>query len=423
MFGVLLAVVLGVVLYAIVSRWTTGLEGKRALLALTGGYVLRLILQTFLRDIPFFSHGVGGDNETYEHWARAIVLIWEHSGFEYITQEQFWQLGQTSLPSNLFALVYWANGGPTRVGCTALVAFAACLTCFNLYKLALEFGAEEGMAVRVLVLLLFGPAFLMYTSEMYKDGLVAFFVVGALGSAFRLSRKFSLLHVAIGVISLLALWQVRYYLGFVTVGRLLVGLSGLTSRSSDRPVMASLLFVAVGLFLTSYTSMLDSATDSIGATFDIGTSREAIDEKAAGGSGVLFDDGGSPFGALHLKTAYMLLAPFPWQTGTIGLQIGKIDALVWYYLLYHAIVAGRRLFREDRQLLLMFLVFLVPTSLMYAVGMSNVGLAVRQRIPIVLFGGMLAAMSLRRKAIASEEGVAEADQEAAEPGLATGERA
>ena len=423
MFGVLLAVVLGVVLYAIVSRWTTGLEGKRALLALTGGYVLRLILQTFLRDIPFFSHGVGGDNETYEHWARAIVLIWEHSGFEYITQEQFWQLGQTSLPSNLFALVYWANGGPTRVGCTALVAFAACLTCFNLYKLALEFGAEEGMAVRVLVLLLFGPAFLMYTSEMYKDGLVAFFVVGALGSAFRLSRKFSLLHVAIGVISLLALWQVRYYLVFVTVGPLLVGLSGLTSRSSVRPVMASLLFVAVGLFLTSYTSMLDSATDSIGATFDIGTSREAIDEKAAGGSGVLFDDGGSPFGALHLKTAYMLLAPFPWQTGTIGLQIGKIDALVWYYLLYHAIVAGRRLFREDRQLLLMFLVFLVPTSLMYAVGMSNVGLAVRQRIPIVLFGGMLAAMSLRRKAIASEEGVAEADQEAAEPGLATGERA
>src|SRR5262249_16691103 len=158
---------LGATIYSVVARWTASPQKNRVLVVITFGYLVRLTLQTFVRNLPLFSHGVGGDHETYEKWAKAIVLIWEHSGFEYITETQPWQLGQTSLPSNVFALIFWANGEPTRLGCTAVVAFAACLTCFNLHELALELGADSKSALRVLVLTLFGPAFLMYTSDTY----------------------------------------------------------------------------------------------------------------------------------------------------------------------------------------------------------------------------------------------------------------
>jgi hypothetical protein len=416
MFGVLLAILLGALLYGVVAMWTpasTSAAKNRVLGIVMGGYGIRMLLQSFLRDIPLFSHGIGGDNQAYEKWAKAIVAIWEHGHFEYITKDVFWQIGDTSLPPNLFALVFWANGEPTRVGCSALVAFAACMTCWNLYTLAVEHGATEAFGARILALLVFGPAFLMYTSDMYKDGLVAFFVVGALGSAFRLANKISLVHVVIGVLSLVALWFVRYYLIFVTMGPLLVGIAGLKSKSSARPLLAALLILAGAAFLLSYTGALERATETFDRTFAVGTSAEATQERVEGGSGVVFDDGGSPFGALHLKIAYTLMAPFPWQSGSIGLQLGKLDAFVWYYILFLAIKAGRHLYVTDRRLLIMFLVFLLPTTLLYALGMANIGLTVRERMPIVLFAGALAALSERR-VMATDEGddeVAEADGE------------
>ncbi len=405
MFGVLLALALGVALYVIITRVSRAGDSTRnqVIGTLMAGYVLRLLLQVFLRDIPLFSHGVGGDNETYENYAKIIVLIWEHSGFEYITQKQLYQMGQTTLPQNLFALIIWANGGVTRIGCTSVVAFLACLTCFNLHELALELGGEPKRALTILVLMLFGPAFLMYTSEMYKDGLVAFFVISALASAFRLSRRLSVLHAVIGAASLFALWHVRYYLIFVSVGPMVVGLAGLSSKSIVRPLLAALLLAAAGLFVLAYTDALAGVNESIDTTLYAGTNEGAMIEKAAGGSGVTFNDGGNPLGQLHLKLAYTLFAPFPWQSGSVGLQIGKIDALAWYYLAYQAIRSGRRLLRENRLLLLMFLAFLVPMSIMYSIGMGNIGLSVRQRLPIVLVGALLAALRIPAASTAKDE--------------------
>ncbi len=404
MFGIFLTIALGVVLYATVSSVAT-VDPRQKNIAvgiLMAGYALRIVLQTFIRDIPFFSHGIGGDNMYYEEWATTVQLIWEHSGVEYIGQEQFPEIGETSLPANLFGLVFFINGGPTRVGCTAVVALAACLTCFNLYRLALEYGADEAFAARVLVLLLFGPAFLMYTSEMYKDGLVAFFVVGAVGSAFRLSRKFSVLHVVIGIMSLIPLWYVRFYLVFVTIGPLLVGISGLNTKSPTRPLMAALLLIAGGIFLASYTHAFDQASERFTSTLELGTSRAVLEANSRHGSGVAFDDGGNPYSALPLKLAYTIFAPFFWQSGSVGFQIGKIDAFIWYYLIFRAVKAGRHLFRTDKVRLLMFLVFIVPTTVMYALGIANIGLTVRQRLPIVLFTGTLAALSRRRESSSNE---------------------
>src|SRR5262249_34618024 len=151
-----------------------------------------------------------------------------------VTADEFPDLGATTLPANLFGFITYLNGEPTRLGCTAVVAFVACLTCLNIYRLALEFDAEEDFAFKMMVALRFGPAFLMYKCAMFKDGLVAFFVIGALGSAFRLARRFSILHAVIGMICLFALWQVRFYLIFVTLGPLLVGVTGINAKSITR---------------------------------------------------------------------------------------------------------------------------------------------------------------------------------------------
>lgn len=390
MVGAVLAAFLGLVLIGLLY-WAGELRPKAPWLAavLIAGYVLRLVLQSFVRDIQFFSHEAGGDCVTYETLGQAISLSWRLEGIHFMTGDDFPEIGATSLPPNLFALVIYLNDGVTRLGCTALVAFAAALTVFNVYMLAKQFGAREKDALLVASLLYFDPALLHYTSDTFKDGLVLLFTIGALASAVRLTFKISAVHAIIGVICLWALWYVRFYLVFVTTAPLVVGAAGFGSRSLTRPVLAALLMLAAGIALAAFTDILQSAAERANATFARGTSTAVLEWNATGGSGIQFDDGGSPFTALGPKLAYTLFSPFPWASGSIGFHIGKIEALLWYYLFYRAVRAVPTI---DRRLVLALLTFVAPCTLMYAMSMANVGLIVRQRLVIVAATAVLAAL-------------------------------
>src|SRR5215472_12615184 len=154
MLALLLCAVLGLVLYGIV-RATGEPAAGRVVRLMLAAYATRLVLNLFIRKIPFFSHGVGGDYLGYEAWAITIARIWNHAGISFVTSAELPELGPTTLPQNLFALVIYMNGGPTALGCTTLIALCACLTCFNLYKLAIELGTDLDVAFRGMAVLAF----------------------------------------------------------------------------------------------------------------------------------------------------------------------------------------------------------------------------------------------------------------------------
>lgn len=390
MLGVMLAVACAFVLRQVLS--SAGLLRVKTSLPLIilSGFALRLVIQLFIREVPFFTHGLGGDALNYEEFARLIAGIWRRVGIHYVTADEFVELGPTSFPENLFACVMYLNGGETtRLGCTSLVALAAGLTAINLYSLATQFGAEHKNALLFACLIYFQPAFLFYTSDMYKDGLVLVFAIGALGSALRLSFRFSFLHAAIGILCAWALWYVRFYLIYVTVAPLLVGIVGIRTKSVARPLFTALGLAVAAVALAGFTDILQLTTETASNTFALGTSARALAANAGGGSGVVFDDGGSPYGALPAKLAYTLFAPFPWAGGSLGFQLGKLDVALWYFTLYRA---GRAAWRADKRLVLMFASFIVPCTLMYAMSMSNVGLIMRQRMVIVVATAVLAAI-------------------------------
>ncbi len=356
-----------------------------------GGYVLRLIIQFFIRDVQLFSHAAGGDSQLYEAYGRLISLMWRERGFEFITAHDFPQIGATSLPPNLFALIIHLNDGePARLGCTALVAVAAALTAINLYSLCVELGASRERALLFATIIYFEPGFLFYTSDMYKDGLVVCFAFGALASAIRLSSKLTPLHVVLGVLCAFALWFVRYYLVFVTVAPMLVGAIGVGSKNIARPVIAAVTLATAVVALAAFTDILQMATQRAEETYDVGTSTRVIMANAnKGGSGVVFDDGGVPYRALPQKLAYTLFSPFPWAGGSIGFHIGKLDVFLWYFIIYRAVRAARQV---DRRVALMFATFVLPTTVMYAMTVSNVGLILRQRLIIVVVTAVLASL-------------------------------
>ncbi len=401
MIGALLAILMFFVLVALVRATSVTGRDEKLMRLMIAGYLARLIVQAFSRDLSLFSHGGGGDYMVYELWALEINRFWGFAGVQYVTADDIPLIGPTSLPPNLFALVIALNGGePTPLGCTAIVAVMGCLTCLNLYRLAVDLGADPRRALTLAGVLLFSPAFLLYTSDMYKDGLVLFVTTGAVSSSIRLARRFSVGELISGALFLLALWHIRFYLVFVAAAPLVVGLTGVKSRSVVRPLFAMLLLGAAFATTLAATDVVDTVSQRADAAFEKGTNKATREINASGGSGVSFDDGGNAWGAMGPKLAYTILSPFPWAGGSVGFHIGKIDTLLWYFILWRSWIAAKRLWREDRATLLMFLAFIIPILIMYATSFSNVGLMLRQRLSVVMVAAVLAMQSWPKRATA-----------------------
>jgi hypothetical protein len=392
MIGLLLALILGVTLYVAAWKVSSGLS-RTVVILVVGGYVARLALSVFLRDVPLFSHGVGGDYGAYELEARMIARLWTYEHFHYVTGDELPMLGRTTLPPNLFAVVTYLNGGDSQLGSTSIVACLACMTCLNIFSLALESGASHTASTRVLATLLFLPSFLFYTSDVYKDGIVQFCVVGIAGSALRLSREFSFKHFAFAIACLAALSGTRFYLVYATAIPLVLGVLGFRSRSALR-IVASITAVCLGaLAFVGLTDASDIILEDANTAYESGTSREVYADAIQQGSGV--DVEGSGFGEGLL---YTLFAPFLWQSGSLGFQLGKIDSLIWYVTVFFAAKGALRLAKSRKSELVILLSFVVPTTLAYAAVFNNVGLTVRERLGVVMVCALIAAMGTSEKA-------------------------
>lgn len=361
---------------------------------LLGNYALRLAIAPLTLNLNAFT-SAPTDYYGYEASGNVIARLWQYAGIQYVGGDKIPSLENTSLPSNIFACVVYLNGEPTHLGCTAVVAAAACFVCLNLYLLALLFGAHPKVAFWTVALVGLLPNFLFYTCNTFKDGFVAFFVIGLFGCAARLARKASLTQFALGFVFLGGLWLTRFYLVFVVPAPFLLGFLGLRSRSVLRTALAGLAIAASLVALYTHSSAPETVAGHARSTFELATADNTLKANAEGGSGVSFE-GTSPAAAFFPKLAYTLFSPFPWQSGSMALQVGKVEALVWYYFFYRSVRAAKTMWRERRSDLLMFASLIVPLTVAYALSFSNVGLIVRQRIGIVIVVMLMATLSWGR---------------------------
>ncbi|MBV9946254.1 MAG: hypothetical protein JOZ69_05350, partial [Myxococcales bacterium] len=341
--------------------------------------------------IPIFSAPSGIDSAGYEGLGQIIARFWTYNGVHYLTGDELpGVMEHVSLPPNVFALVAYLNGGPSHMGCVAVVAALASFVCLDINLTARLIGAKPNVALAVTALVSVLPSFLYYTSDTYKDGFVAFVVIGVLATSVRLAHRFSVLQVAWALVLLAALWETRYYLVFVMPAPLLLGVMGVRSGSVMRLVLAGLVISAVVIVAYAYSNVAVTATQDAVQTFRGATAQNVLDENAASASGVNLGTGPS---SLLPRLAYTLFSPFPWQPGSLGLQLEKLEVFVWYYFLYRTWRAVRHNWRIIGADAIVFVSFLVPVTVAYAFSFSNIGLIVRQRIDIVLATITLATVS------------------------------
>jgi hypothetical protein len=392
---VLLVLVFGLLSIVAAKTLSRPSQSQVIISIVAGSFILRLLMHVFImRSVAFFSHGVaGGDCNIYESMGEIICTMWRMDGFQYITPEILPDIKSVSLICNLYACVTYICGPGSSIASTSIVAFIACLVCLVMYRFALRLGASERSAFGVFVVTILGPSFIYHTSDMYKDGINALLVVTSLYLALSTAKQFSVGKLALLIPVLTALWEVRSYMVFLCLVPLpMAFLGSKRSLSLGRIIGVFMLVAAIGV-LVVYGAVKSIATQAE-AQFDRATDAGARSFNAdMGASGVTFSgDTGSPWAAIGPKLIYTLFSPFPWMGGSIGLQLGKIDTLIWYYIVFSAIGSARLMWNNDRRTLLLLLLFLGSGFLAYATTMSNIGLIFRQRMPLVMITTVLASV-------------------------------
>jgi hypothetical protein len=395
MFAAVLIVALaGAILVAGVALQRSTVDHRLTALLLFS-YALRIAIAPLTVSLNVFS-SAPTDYGGYEGRGELIAHLWHYAGIHYVDTDELPSLAGVSLPSNLFACVIYLNGERTHLGCTAIVAAVACFTCLNVYLLGQLLGAGRTAALWTAGIVSLFPSFLFYTSNTFKDGFVVFAMIGILGCAVRLARTFSVIQLVLALVFLGCLWFTRFYLVFIIPAPLILGLLGLRSQSILRIILTVLVIVASVTALYAYSETPDVVVRHATRTLDIATSESVLNANAEGASGVTFEST-SPTGTFALKLLYTLFSPFPWQSGSIALQIGKAELFIWYYFVYRALISAKVMWRDRRSDLLIFASFLAPLTVAYTLSFSNIGLVARQRISVVLVTILLAAASWRRQ--------------------------
>ncbi|MEV0754193.1 hypothetical protein [Streptosporangium sp. NPDC050280] len=386
-------IAIAAVLLAFLVRAGLGARvARRALWMLMLAFAARLLIHVLVMRSNSIAYG--GDNFVYEGRALEIVAYWQREGFTFVTSEQIDSLYSVAVPCNLFAMIIYLCDGPAPLACTAFVALIACGLCVVMYRFARLIGADERAAFRLMTLIAFMPAFMLHTSDTFKDGFNAFLVITCLSLTASNVQHFDIRKLLLLGPLLWALWNVRPYMVLICAIPLLLGLTGLR-RAFPLCVLAILATLLTPVLI--FPDVVESTPLAVvQEQLEHGQSETFRHANAEGGSGVVFDDGGDPWSAFLPKLVYTLLSPFPWMDGSLVLQLAKAETVLWYYLLWCAIFGVRRMWGENRSMLLILLLFAVPCTIAYATTMSNIGLIFRQRMPIVMVVSLLSAVAWTR---------------------------
>ncbi len=390
-----IAILFGILSIAVATGFSRPSHRSKILGIVAFSFVFRLLLHAFVvRNLAFFSHGVaGGDCNIYENYGEIIATMWQMDGIQYVTADVLPDISRISLICNLYACIIYICGPGSSFACTALIAFLACLLCLVMYRFTLEMGASDRIAFGTFVITIFSPSFIYHTSDMYKDGINALLVVSTLYLGLSSAKRFSIIKLALIIPILWALWNVRPYMVFMCLVPLPLAFLGTQQTFSLRKTIGSLVLMGAMIAAVAYGAS-KSVISGAETQFAHGTNADARTYNSSqGGSSVVFDESSdSPWSAIGPKLAYTVFSPFPWTGGSIGLQLAKIDTLIWYYILFSAARAVQFMWRRDRQTLLMLLLFLVSGFLAYATTMANIGLIFRQRMPLVMVTTVLASV-------------------------------
>jgi hypothetical protein len=331
-----------------------------------------------------------GDAGTYDTFGWALAQYWAgnlHYGRWILTHIN--RMG-------LNGMYYWVAGLYTLIGHSPAAASAiqcaiTSLTPVLAYRISFRIYASTNAARCAALLTAFLPSMVIWSCLLLKDPLVVFLACVVVLSTLKLQQELRFIHVLPGALAMILIFPLRSYVFYfvlsavlgtflmarfgrtASMGGYLARLGGLAliavvffSLGFDQIAREQLNFRVLDQIQISRTDLARRARTGFEADADVSTLRGAI-------------------AFLPKGIAYLLLAPFPWQTGSTRMMLALPEILLWYalfpFFLIGMLYTARRHLRDA---LIVFL-FVAQLTCFYAVFVGNVGTAHRQRTQVFVF--------------------------------------
>jgi hypothetical protein len=240
------------------------------------------------------------------------------------------------------------------------------------------------------------PAFIIWSGQLLKDGLIIFLLVLAMTLVLRLQEKFRLFDVILLGFSLFGIITLRFYIFYMAalaiVGAFVIG----TSNSPQAMMRRIGALVIIGFGLTYFGATRDSGSDieNFANLERIQISRRDLATSAESGYGQDLDVSTTEgaFAALPIGLTYLLLAPFPWQMTNWRQAITLPEILLWWSSIPFLLSGLWYTIRYRLRSSIPILVFSLMLTLAYSIFLGNIGTAYRQRTQIQVFLFMFIAV-------------------------------
>jgi 4-amino-4-deoxy-L-arabinose transferase-like glycosyltransferase len=349
----------------------------------------RLIFGIFIHIYDLRSF-FGGDALTFDANGAVIADHWQ--GLVNSRDIMYQRASMTSRPgwgiNYLVAAIYWVLGR-NILAAQSFCAVVGAATAPMVYFCAEKVFENRNVAKTASFAVAFFPAFIIWSGQLLKDGLIVFLLVLVMTMVLQLQERISYVAIALLVLSLFGIIALRFYIFYMVAvavgGSLLVGLS---NKSTSILRRAGVLIV-IGLGLT-YLGVTRNATSDFERYADLDRLQNSrLDMARSAESGFSEDSDisttGGAISAIPIGFAYLMFAPFPWQLSSIRQAISFPEVLLWWAMM--PLLVGGTVYAIRHRLRSAFpiLFFSVMLTLAYSVFQGNVGTAYRQRTQIQVF--------------------------------------
>ncbi|MCS6860515.1 MAG: glycosyltransferase family 39 protein [Abditibacteriales bacterium] len=365
-----------------------------------GAFAVRAVigLIILLFDLQMFN----GDNVHYEATGWGLSEVWSgnatwdtvtlHTASDFNTGMFFW-----------VAAIYFLLGGRWVVVPLAVNWAVGAVNALLIYHIAKQLFNVE-VARRASLLVAFLPMFAFWSALLYKEAIVLMFIALSIYATLQLQRRLSVMYALLLALSLLGLQMFRAYLSYLMGASIVLAFLVAPKREAHkglnyptRVAMLSILLVFAAAFggLQRAKGHLESQLN-VSALERLMSSR--VELATSGASGFLAEvDTSTLSGALSYLPkgmAYLLLAPAPWQFGSVRQTMAIPETLLWYALIPFTLVGMANAWRHRRSETLVIFAFTFSLTLFYALFIGNIGTAVRERTQMFAFWFIFAAAGL-----------------------------
>jgi hypothetical protein len=332
------------------------------------------------------------DQYTYDSGGRMLASRWSQD----LPLPPSWT--ERSGPKGYFYIVglLYYFFGPYAIVPKLVNSVVGALTIPVVYDLAIRMGGSASAALRAAAYAAWFPSLVLWSALNIRDVWIILLILFICRQALILQDRFSPLSLLLLGGALLALVQFRAYVLFAVAGPVVLSFVVQRSRHAVRNlIVGSIAVVAI-----------------IGADQIAGAHRKLrvldfeqlnqIREWNTMGAASQFEEAdiSTPTKALRYLPqglGLFLLAPFPWQVGSIRQILALPETLFFYWLIPWMLRGIRYLVRHHLRSSLMALLITAGLTLGYALGEGNAGTAYRHRAQLLSFFLIYAAVGQKEQ--------------------------